>query len=755
MDPRTLTLYLLAGGLSLGLAAVLRMVAHFNPDGRLAKYSAYAVLLSATGFVISGFTPDLPRWVIVIGANWLLLASCSVLYSAFRAYVEDNPPRPDRAGLGLVALSMLAFWYWGLVEPNGNYRSALFSFVTAIFGARGTLLFLPQWQTHKRNPLRLILVALFGLVTLWMMARGTLYLWAPAPNLRGANPTSWVTVFWYIVFLSVLVVCIIWIEIGHKSPHRRNIHETAGFAATLIEYFRRKFLLLWSVVAVVVMALISEAGIIYTKSYEWEEARLVQSTELTNEALVLHSAQMLNQVDTLLHSVRNFYLRTHSYAETDAFIDSLPLDKSTIDNVYLINADGDIVLARAASAPRPSAADRDYFRFHQSNPTDQIYIGSVESGLVTGNLHFRVTRRISHPNGSFAGVILATIKPQALSSYCEALISGTQNSCSLLGLEDRKIRARYPEPPADLWQVPLESPLWNLAKKAPSGTYNNTSKVDNVERIFAYKKVPGLPLIMVTGFSAQDVTSAVHARLRWIAVGALTLLLVILTLAGLLTIEIKRRNEQDQFMSMLSHELKTPLSVLRMALGNVTHLSAGSKAHAQQSVQDMDAIIERCLQADRMEHHRHVPSQQLCSVSELMAELQSSCSSPARLQIETADLPAFSTDPALLRIALNNLLDNALKYSPKASTVQVRAGNHTHRHHTGVLFSVSNTAGAAGMPDPRRVFGKYYRSPGAHSKTGSGLGLYLVRDAARQLGGWVRYAPIGQEQVCFELWLPV
>ena len=260
---------------------------------------------------------------------------------------------------------------------------------------------------------------------------------------------------------------------------------------------------------------------------------------------------------------------------------------------------------------------------------------------------------------------------------------------------------------------------------------------------------------MVTGFSVADLNASVLERMRWMILGTMTVLLVVLTLATLLTIEIRRRNEQDRFMSMLSHELKTPLSVLRMALGAEGALSANSTAHAQQSVQDMDAIIERCLQAGRMEQGRHAPSVQPCNIADLLAELQTACASPERLAIQTQDVPPFTTDTPLLRIAVHNLLDNALKYSPAGSIVQVSTALQAQRHSSGVLVAVSNAPAAAGMPDPRKVFGKYYRSPGAHSKIGSGLGLYLVHSAAKQLGGWVRYAPAGNEMVRFELWLPV
>jgi signal transduction histidine kinase len=113
------------------------------------------------------------------------------------------------------------------------------------------------------------------------------------------------------------------------------------------------------------------------------------------------------------------------------------------------------------------------------------------------------------------------------------------------------------------------------------------------------------------------------------------------------------------------------------------------------------------------------------------------------------------TDIQLLQVALGNLIDNALKYATPASLVQVSASTSTgaHRSPGGILFSVVNTPGPAGLPDASQVFQKYYRSPGARSKTGSGLGLYLVHQIARRLGGWVRYVP-GTRQVQFEFWLP-
>ena len=64
-----------------------------------------------------------------------------------------------------------------------------------------------------------------------------------------------------------------------------------------------------------------------------------------------------------------------------------------------------------------------------------------------------------------------------------------------------------------------------------------------------------------------------------------------------------------------------------------------------------------------------------------------------------------------------------------------------------------NRIGAAGVPDTTKLFSKYYRSPGARSKSGSGLGLYLTRSISQLLGAQLSYQ-VERDQVEFSLWVP-
>ena len=750
LDSHTLTLYLVAAGMSFCLSLVMLAFARFQQGTLGARSFAIAILVLAAGFFAAGCGPALPRWMSVIGTNMLLLSTGAIMHAGFSAFCEQRKAVLDRYGWAVVALTAAPFWYWGLIEPNGNYRSAVFSLAAAAITVR-TALQLARTARRRISDVPLwAMTILFGVLTAWMAARGVLSLAAETPPMgqRGANPTAWITVFWFIVLVSLMTACTLWMEINCLRADQKD-----GAGIGVIESSRSRLILLWGTVAILNIAIVSEVGIAYTKFHADEKARLIRTVELANEAFAEHTLQLANQVDTILHAVREFYLRTHSLADTETFIDSLRLDRSFIDSIYLISAAGKIVIARDPAAKRLSVADREYFSFHRTTAADRLFVSAVERGRVTGEFHFRITRRIDNPDGSFGGLVLATVKPEAFAHYYRRLSGGLQNVAALMGTADRKLRARVPEPLTEHWQLPLDSPLWRALENAPAGLYENTSPIDGINRVTTYKKVGDLPLVMVTGFSTGDLLDTVLDRTRWLILTALVFLASTLVLAVLLTLEIRRREEQDSFLSMLSHELKTPLSVIRMALG-MEGIPGEIKEIAARAVLNMNAVVDRCLQSDRLRRGRVVPALSECRVGEILAEAQTASAAPRRLVVEADNLPVCRSDGQLLRIILDNLLDNALKYGAPQGAVRLAAAPASDKGQAGVRIEVANAPGTAGFPDPGRVFKKYYRAAAARSKTGAGLGLFISAGLARKIGARLRYRPSADE-VIFELWIPL
>jgi signal transduction histidine kinase len=205
--------------------------------------------------------------------------------------------------------------------------------------------------------------------------------------------------------------------------------------------------------------------------------------------------------------------------------------------------------------------------------------------------------------------------------------------------------------------------------------------------------------------------------------------------------EEQHRKDQAQFMAMLSHELKTPLSVLRMALG-LTNTSATIRGRFDQAIQDMSNVIDRFAWIDKLEErevHLHISG--FDALQEL-DRLLAAHNTQGRITTQAADGPyPLHTDVRLLCTIFNNLVHNALRYSPSDSQVVVKLEKTQDKGVAAIRIEVANAPGASGWPDQDKLFKKYYRSPGAQRQTGTGLGLYQAARITQQLGGTLSYTP--------------
>lgn len=206
------------------------------------------------------------------------------------------------------------------------------------------------------------------------------------------------------------------------------------------------------------------------------------------------------------------------------------------------------------------------------------------------------------------------------------------------------------------------------------------------------------------------------------------------------------REEQANLLTMLAHELKTPLATMHMRLDANAQ---GSRA-IRHAIRDMNAVIERCLQTAQLSDRQlqaHMASVDLVS---LIREATSASAQPDRVQLQLPERLSLPTDRQLLLIVLSNLLENACKYAQPDSPIEVRLSADA----TQACLDVGNLPGAAGWPEADKVFDKYYRSPHARRQAGTGLGLYLVRRLMQVLGGHITYQPDAQ-RVRFVICLPL
>jgi len=218
-----------------------------------------------------------------------------------------------------------------------------------------------------------------------------------------------------------------------------------------------------------------------------------------------------------------------------------------------------------------------------------------------------------------------------------------------------------------------------------------------------------------------------------------------------------QREDQHRLLAMLMHELKTPLAVIGMALHDLPSTEVNRAHFVNRAIQNMKSVLDRCVQISRLDDHQFKLNCETVNLaSQVGTWLQDFESEFGFLSARNPMDPdiVLSCDLQCLGIVVNNLLENAFKYSGPSQEVRIflSAANHVDGR-SGCLLSVSNRP-TLGWPDREKIFTKYYRSSGAQRISGSGLGLYLSHNLAALMHGDLHYEP-DEEWVRFSLWLPL
>jgi signal transduction histidine kinase len=233
-------------------------------------------------------------------------------------------------------------------------------------------------------------------------------------------------------------------------------------------------------------------------------------------------------------------------------------------------------------------------------------------------------------------------------------------------------------------------------------------------------------------------------------------------LAGLLrdlTAQRASEREQKRFASMLNHEFRTPLSTIDGAIQRLEATGKDADEPTRQRYRKIAAATDRLiamlddyLSPERMAALGRERPANGVSPRLLLDEVVAQARAAGRpVEFAAEALPAHVRgDPAGLRLALNVLLDNALRYSPAGSTLYVTGGCAAH----GIALTLRDKGPGVPQDDIAGIFDKGYRGANAAGVPGSGLGLYMARSVVEVHGGTVNYAPVASGGAAFSLWLP-
>ncbi|HJV48008.1 MAG TPA: HAMP domain-containing sensor histidine kinase [Geothrix sp.] len=236
---------------------------------------------------------------------------------------------------------------------------------------------------------------------------------------------------------------------------------------------------------------------------------------------------------------------------------------------------------------------------------------------------------------------------------------------------------------------------------------------------------------------------------------------VLLTLDDVTSQEALESTRQ-KFISNVSHELKTPVTAIRIAAENLQeeNLDEASRVSAQsimRSVDRLTLLLGDLSELSRIEsgalHLAPVRLDLRAFVDAFVKDLQPRAAASGvdlALEVRAPEGATILADPLRLHQVLENLVSNALKFSPTDSRVELSV----HLSSQGQIWEVRDQGPGIPEAEQGRIFERFYRAKASMAKPGTGLGLAIVKHLCRLMGGEVSVTSLPGEGATFRVILP-
>ncbi len=224
-----------------------------------------------------------------------------------------------------------------------------------------------------------------------------------------------------------------------------------------------------------------------------------------------------------------------------------------LGSMLVLDASGNIILDSGSDVPRrANFADRKYFTIHRDNPGVGLYVSDpYESRLRGGAPSIALTRRVSNPDGSFAGIVLLSVNLEYFHTLFEGLALGPHGSLSLIG-KDGVMLMRQPYDPRIVGRDISNASTFRRFIAEPEGSFEDTASIDGIRRLYWYRNFPAAPLIIMVAAAEEDVYAA--WRRRALTIGTLMIVFgsAFIGLASLLGIQLRQRMRAESELRLLA-----------------------------------------------------------------------------------------------------------------------------------------------------------------------------------------------------------
>jgi diguanylate cyclase (GGDEF)-like protein/PAS domain S-box-containing protein len=311
----------------------------------------------------------------------------------------------------------------------------------------------------------------------------------------------------------------------------------------------------------------------------WQLDSATQEREQSVNLQTQHYAQAIEahvqySIQFADYSLQSFISALKVLPPTAENISTLLSSRGTIfgDNFWITFLDQNgkaIASSKNFGVVNVDYSDRDYYRAQLKHGTG-LYVSAPTIGRVSKDRLFFISRRVDDANGNMLGVIVAPLNAQQYGNVFENSRLSHDVSIALVHANGRVI-ARAPDFERSYnWDM-SKSALFEHLALAPSGTFQSSSQIDNRSRIFSYRKLGDLPLIVTVG--STDIGINLLSRRQLVIAGsALLLLLTIMLLMSIFALRSFAKLEEREhryralYISSAETERKLGLSEQRLRL---------------------------------------------------------------------------------------------------------------------------------------------------------------------------------------------
>ena len=456
-----------------------------------------------------------------------------------------------------------------------------------------------------------------------------------------------------------------------------------------------------------------------------------------------------------------------------------------IKSVWIFDRNGHaLVNSLAYPAPTIDFSDRDYFKAHIDHDIG-IYVGEVlrPRPPYGGAPFFGISRRRSSSDGSFNGVIQASILPEYFSGFY-AKISREAGAYASLIRDDGLILARYP--PSDIIALFPNGELLKAIRANAEGSLLLTSKLDNVERKVAYRKVAGFPVFVVAGLETPAIRAQWFSQMGSHLIFGLPATAALIAIVLLALKRTRRFYEEATRRQVAENALKQSqrLEALGQLTGGVAHdfnnllMVVGGSAqklkrrhHDPADVRSLDMIesavrkgsnlTRQLLSFARRQNLSPKVIDLVDCIEKFREVLQQSVSGDIEIEIDAPPQQVpVKIDPDEFEIALLNLTLNARDAMPDGGRITIAITTARFDENTGpngltgdfAAIAFSDTGSGIADDIRERIFEPFFTTKKVDR--GTGLGLSQVYGFVQQSRGAITVTSGSGAGTTFELFLP-